>query len=581
MTNDQLAEALEEIGDRLEVQGEAFYKVQAYRRAAQTLQDTPTSAQALHRQGELSSLPHVGKAISAKLGELLDTGRMEYLEKLRQEVPDSVRELLRVPGLGPKKVGSLVKEAGVRSLDDLEQAASSGRLATLPGMGDKTIQNLLEGVAVARRQLARIPFHLAQAQLEEIVGRLAACPQALKPVAVGSYRRGSTTMGDLDVVAASASPEPVVSCFVGMPGVKEVLGQGDTKASVRLLSGVQVDLRVVPPEAYGSLLHHFTGSKEHNLQLRGFAKARGLSINEYGILNEATGERRAFESEAELFEHLGLAFIAPEIREGNGEIEAAKEGRLPHLVAVGDVRGDLHLHTNASDGRNTLREMALAARDLGYEYLAICDHSMSRGHAGGLSIDRLRAQMGEIDALNREELGITLLKGTESDILSDGSLDYPEGMLAELDLVVASIHSGMRQPKDQMTERLLRAVRNPYCTILGHPTGRLLGTREGCDIDLDALLEEAAKTGTLLEINSMPDRLDLEGPLVRRAKAAGARFTIDTDAHRCEHLGHMMPYGVTQARRGWLEPADVVNCLPLEELREALSAKQRRASGRS
>lgn len=573
MRNDELAEMFEEIGDLLEIRGDEFYKIQAYRRAARTLLDAPVAAESLYREGKLDTLPNIGKALSAKIAELLQTGRLEFLEKLRAEVPQGVRDLLRVPGLGPRKAGQLFRDLGITSLDALEHAAAAGQLRDLPGMGTKTEQNILSGIAYARRQMERIPLKTAHGIVQGVLAVLEACPAARKPVAVGSYRRGATTVGDIDLMATSDTPEEVLSCFTRMPTVAEVLGCGDTKASVRLQNGYQVDLRVVPHESYGALLHHFTGSKEHNLQLRNYARSRGLSINEYGVLDERTGQRTPCATEEELFDHLGLPFIPPELREGSGEIEAAREGRLPNLVTLKQVRGDLHTHSTYSDGRHTIREMALAARSLGYEYIAVCDHGAGRAHAGGLSVERLREQAREIDALNAEGLGIRILKGTESDIRVDGSLDYPEEVLAELDIVVASVHSAMRQSRQQMTERILRAMRNPYCRIIGHPSGRLLGSRESYEVDLEALFAAAAETGTALEINAMPDRLDLEGLQARQARLAGAPLAINTDAHRTEHLGGVMPFGVTQARRGWLEARDVLNCLPLAELGKALERR--------
>lgn len=569
MKNLELAWILEEIGDLLDLQGENPFKVRAYRRAARTIELLPEDIEAVWRRGELGKVEGIGKALEEKIDEWLSTGVMTYHAELKAQLPPGLRELTRVPGVGPKLAQRLYRELGIRNLDELEAACREQRLRHLKGLGPRTEENILRGIERLRRQMERFPLGLALPVAQQLVRALAALPVVQRVALAGSLRRGRETVGDVDIVASSPDPEPVMEAFVRTPGVEQVLARGDTKASIVLRTGLQVDLRVVRDDQFAAALHHFTGSKEHNVLLRELAQTKGLKISEYGIVRVDDDEVLAVATEADVFAAVGLPYIPPELREDGSEIAAAREGRLPELITVGDMKGDLHVHSDWSDGLDTIEAMALAARERGYEYIAITDHSPSLSVARGLDPARLEEQLREIDRLNRQLAGIRILSGCEVDILRDGTLDLPDELLARLDVVVASVHSAMGLDEREMTDRIVAAMRNPHVDIIGHPTGRILGRREPYAVDMERIIQVAAETGTCLEINASPDRLDLNDVYARWAHARGVMIVVNTDAHSTEGLDRM-GYGVTVARRAWLGKADVLNCLPWPELKARL-----------
>jgi DNA polymerase (family 10) len=568
MTNKEVAEILRRIADMLEIKGEIVYKALAYRRAADNIEYLGRDIEDVWREGKLLEIPGVGKSLAEKLDELLRTGKMSFYEELKEEIPPGVVSLLQVPEVGPKTAKLVWEKLGITSIQELERAAREGKLRTLPGLGVKSEAKILAGIEAFYRRSERIPLATALPVAKELIKALKeATPHALKVTAAGSLRRMKATIGDIDLLASSHKPEEVIETFTRLPQVAEVSMKGPTKSTVFLHSGLQVDLRVLPPERYGSLLQYFTGSKEHNVALRGLALDMGLSLSEYGFKR---GEEEILcPEEDDVYHTLGLEWIPPELRENRGEIEAAKEGRLPRLVELGDIRGDLHVHTNWSDGASSIEEIAEAARRRGYQYLVISDHSHGLGIAKGLTPERLKEQRAIIDELNRRWSDFRLLQGAEVEIRADGSLDYPDEILASLDLVIASIHTGLRQERERITARVINAMRNPYVDIIGHPSGRILGQREESAVDMDEVLRVAKETGTILEVNGTPDRLDLDDVYIRRAVEMGVKLAIDSDAHNLYGLDSL-EFGVAMARRGWAEPKDVVNTLPLEELLKAL-----------
>lgn len=573
ITNKTVAALLEEIADLVEIDGTDARKAGSYRRAARTVSGLREDLRAYVEAGRLEELPGIGPAIAAKIRDFYERGSTRLLDELRARIPEGVRALLAVPGLGPRTLGRLYRELNVTSAADLRRVLESGAAARLPGFGERKAQKLLEALQQAGQQGERVPIGQALPLAQALVAELKKMPGVEQAAYAGSLRRGRETVKDIDLVAAARDGEAVAAAFTSLPVVAEVLARGSTRVNVRVEGGLQVDLRVVPPEAFVPALHHFTGSAAHNTRLRARARARGLKINEYGVYRVSpggeAGEPLAVPDEAALYRHLGLSYIPPELREDRGEIEAAEEGRLPRLVEAGDLRGDLHVHSRWSDGAASIREMAEAARARGYRYLAICDHSRSLRVAHGLEIEDLRAQWREIEELNREyeEAGIPfrVLKGAEVDILKDGRLDFPDEVLAELDIVVASVHSHFRLDRGAMTERLLAAMENPHVDVIGHPTGRRLGFRDPYEVDLDAVIEAAARTGTVLEINASPERLDLGDEAARKAAEHGVMLCIDTDAHAPGQLAQVA-LGVTVARRAWLEPAHILNALDLPAL---------------
>jgi DNA polymerase (family 10) len=567
--NQEIAEQLGRAADLLEIGGGDAFRVRAYRRAAQTIAGLSQSlADRVANGDDLTKLPGIGSSIAEKIASIVETGQLPQLDELEQQLPAELSELMELAGLGPKRVKALHDALGIDSLADLQRAVNEQRVRELDGFGRKTEETIAAHLARYQGQESRTRL----LEAEQIARSLSADLRAVQGVArltiAGSFRRRKETVGDLDVLVTAASDSPVMARFTGHEEVDEIVSQGDTRATVVLRSGMQVDLRLVPEAAYGAALHYFTGAKAHTIAVRGMAGERGLKINEYGVFR---GDRRiAGRSEEEVYASVDLPYIEPVLRENRGEIEAAQEGRLPALVELAAIRGDLHCHTRASDGNESLRAMAEAAAERGYDYLAITDHSQHVRVAHGLDARRLREQIEQIDRLNDELAGrITLLKSAEVDILDDGALDLPDSVLAKLDLCICSLHSKLDLGRDEQTERVLRAMDNPYFSILGHPRGRLIGEREPYELDLERVLEAAAERGCFLEVNAQPKRLDLSDADCRLAKEAGVRVAISTDAHNSAHFDYIR-FGVDQARRGWLEAEDVINTKPLAELRALL-----------
>ena len=567
VSNQRVAQALEEIAELLELNGESGFRVRAYENAARTIRHMSTDIDDLSAAGSLQSIAGVGGALASKIEELLTTGTMAYLEGLRAAFPPGVRPLMAVPGVGPKMAARVYRELNIDTIEDLEAAALDGRLAGLPRMGEKTAGNLLRAIQRSKGQDSqRTPVGQVLPYVNMLTQRLAASDIVRNLTVAGSLRRFKETIKDIDIIATSEDPSAAFDFFLTLPGIGEVIARGPTKLSILNDRGMQVDFRIVPDEAYGSLLQHFTGSAAHNVALREYALKRGQSLSEYGITDVESKERVAFTDEADFYAALDLPWIPPELREGTGELEAAIRGQLPRLVSGADIRGDLHMHTNWSDGRNTIDEMVEAAVAKGYEYIAITDHSPSRGgNPGGLTVERLSAQREALLEAQKKYPQIRILRGTEVDIRNDGSLDFGDDVLAELDWVVASIHSTFSMSRDQMTARMLAAIRNPHVDCIGHPTGRVLGRRPPYDLDLDAVFEAAAENGTAIEINSFPQRLDLKDAHVRRAIEVGVAIVIDTDAHMVAELDQI-EFGIRVARRGWAEPRDIVNTRGLSDL---------------
>jgi DNA polymerase (family X) len=572
--NADIARIFEEIADLLEIQEANPFRVRAYRNAARTIGDVRRDLPQTVAAGKpLPKLPGIGADLAAKIGEIAATGTTKLLEKLHKDLPPAITALLRIPGLGPKRVRALHRELRVQTLDQLADAARAGRVRDLPGFGAKTEAAILQGVEAHLTKKQRFKLTVAAQYAEPLAEYLRKSKGAGEVVICGSYRRMKETVGDIDILITSDTPDAVMAQFAKYPELKENIASGPTRASALLASGLQVDIRVVPAESFGAAMYYFTGSKAHNIAVRRLAQAKGLKINEYGVFRTAKrgAERRvAGETEDSVFKAVGLPFIPPELREDAGEIEAARRGALPKLLELGDLRGDLHAHTKATDGKNTLREMALAARALGLEYLAVTEHSRRVAMARGLDPQRLARQIDEIDRLNEELAGgITLLKGIEVDILEDGTLDLPESILARLDLVVGAVHSRFNLPRARQTERILAAMDSPYFTILAHPSGRLIEAREPCEVDMLKIVRKAKARGIALELNSHPDRLDLSDTHCRMAKEEGVLVAISSDAHTTRDLGNLR-FGVGQARRGWLEKTDVLNTRSLTELRRII-----------
>ena len=566
--NADVATAFEEMADLLEIEGANPFRVRAYRFAARTLRDLPAEVGEMVAKGEdLTSLPGIGDDLAGKIKEILATGTAAALEAQRKRVPATLTELLRIPGLGPKRVKRLAHELKIRSLSELQTAAQAGRVRTLAGFGEKTEQHILDALATRLAEAPRVQRAVAIPSAEALVAYLEQSSGVSRVIAAGSYRRGLETIGDLDILVTAPAGRAVMDRFVAYQEVRDVLARGETKSSVRLQSGLQVDLRVVPQDSYGAALLYFTGSKAHNVVLRQLAQQRGLKLNEYGVFR---GDKPiAGDTEESVYASLGLPWIPPELREGRGEIDAAKAGRLPHLVDLQDLKGDLHAHTKATDGRHRLQEMAEAARLRGLRYFAITDHSRRLTMAKGLDSARLLQQTEAIDRLNATLSGITILKGIEVDILEDGNLDLPDEVLGRLDLVVGAVHSRFNLSNRRQTERIMKAMDHPHFSILAHPSGRLIGRREPYDVDMLRIIRKARERRCFLEINAHPERLDLTDIHCRMAKEEGVLLAVNTDAHSMLDLENAR-FGIGQARRGWLEKTDVLNTRPYAELRKLL-----------
>ena len=569
MTKDQVASALREIGTILELQGENPFKCRAYLNGARTLETSATDLTELVRTNRLGELPGIGDALREKITTLITTGKLPYLEELRSSIPAGLLPLLDLPGLGPKKLRALRDKLKIESLEALTQACQDGRLAALEGFGEKTATNLLEAIDrhANYKKLHRLGTALPAART--LLEHLKQSPLVLHAEIAGSLRRGKEVVKDLDLIASSKKPKEVMKLFVSSPNVEKVVNHGETKSSVILAGGIPCDLRVIPPESWATALAHFTGSKEHNIALRQRAIDRGLHLSEWGLLKGKSKTPLKLKDEKELHKALGLAFIPPELREDSGEIAAAEKDELPDLLTRDQIRGCLHNHTLASDGQDSLSSMAQAAAEQGLEWLGIADHSKSSFQANGLDAKRLENQIEEIRLLNSKKPKCTLLAGTECDILKDGKLDFPDSLLSELDYVVASVHSGFTSDEKEMTQRIIRAMENPHVTCLGHPTGRLLLEREAYPLNIPKILDAAAATGTWIELNANPWRLDLDWRWWHKARDLGILCCINPDAHKTSHL-RFLDFGVTLARKGWLRAQDVVNTRTLSQLRKLL-----------
>lgn len=571
--NAEVAAVFNKIADLLEIENANPFRVRAYRTAARLIQGLSRDLREMVERGEdLRELPGIGEDLSKKIVEIVETGHCRFLEQLEKQEPPVLTELLQVPGLGPKRVKALWQALQVESLEDLARAARAGRIRALPGFGEKTEMRILELLTAHLSRIPRVSIAQAAPVAEDLLRLLRSVPGVQEAVVAGSFRRGQETVGDLDLVVTARSDSPVMERFVHHEDVAEIFAQGPTRATIVLRSHLQVDLRVVAAESFGAALHYFTGSKGHNIAIRRRAQGLGLKVNEYGIFRGK--ERVAGESETSVYAAVGLPYIEPELRENRGEIEAAALGKLPHLVEEGDLRGDLHCHSAASDGHDSLKDLAAAAQARGWEYLAITDHSRALRVANGLDPLRLRRQMDEINLLNGKLQGFTLLKGSEVDILEDGSLDLPDAVLRDLDIVIGAVHSHFDLSRSRQTARVLKAMDHPAFTLLAHPGGRLIGSRPAMDLDLPRVIRHARERGVFLEINAQPQRLDLQDIQAQAAKEEGVLLAINSDAHSRFDFD-LLRWGVLQARRGWLEKKDVLNTRSLPELR-ALLAQTRR-----
>lgn len=557
MDKAKVVEVLNEIALLLRLKGESPFRIRAYENGGRALELLDEDLYILVQEKRLDHIKGIGKTLAQNIEELVTTGSSAYHEELKKEFPETLFDLFKVPGLGPKRVQTLYEKLGISSLGELEYACRENRLLKLPGFGEKTQQNILRGIDHLKHYQSNFLYSEAQPIAEAIVKEMLEQPGVIEAHAAGSLRRCKEIVGDIDILASSLWSVSLMDWFTSMDYVDTIIGKGETKSSVKLINGMNADLRVVSPEQYPYALHHFTGSKEHNTAMRHIARSRGIKMNEYGLFQGEDEILIPCKNEKEIFEFFGMDYIPPELREDRGEIQAAMEGNLPRLVEMEDIKGILHVHTTYSDGRASLKEMVDEALRLGYHYIGISDHSQSAYYANGLSLEDIKRQHEEIDELNQIYNGrIRILKGIESDIQPDGSLDYPDEILASFDFVIASIHSGFNMDKETMTQRLLRAIENPYTTILGHPTGRLLLSREGYPLDMEAVLERAAERGVAIEINANPYRLDLDWRWCRRAKELAVLLAICPDAHDIEGLSHV-PYGVNIARKGWLTADDI------------------------
>lgn len=570
MENHRIADIFDEIADVLELQDESVFRIRSYRRGAHVIRDLPEDVRTLAESGELLEVQGIGKSLAEKVEEILATGTSKFYEKIKKAPEYRLLPLLSIPGVGPKHAVQFYRALGVETVEDLEKAARDGRLHELDRMGEKLEEKILKGIGQYKSRSGRFRLAEALVQAETIVQELKRVKGISRIAVAGSCRRMKETIGDIDILAISRSPKRIMEAFTTMKSVSDVLAKGDTKSSVLLQAGIQVDLRILRRENYGAALHYFTGSKDHNVIIRDRGKRMGLRVSEYGVFNVQTAERLAGETEEEVFAAVGLPFISPELRENSGEFEAADKGRLPKLVEPGDIKGDLHIHTVATDGRNTAGEMALAAKKLGYKYIAITDHTKAVRVAGGLDDDELAAYIKLVRKANKDVKGIEMLAGVEVDILKDGSLDISDKVLRQCDIVVGAVHSGFSMPEAQMTRRILSALDNENVNILAHPTGRIIGEREPYEVDIEAVIAAAVERGVALELNSFPDRLDLRDIHCRAARDAGAKISIGTDSHATVHLGNMR-YGVGTARRGWCEAGDILNTMSLAKLKKFLS----------
>ncbi len=567
-TNEQIAALFEDMGALLEMNGDTIFKIRAYQRAARTIEQLPSPlAQAVENGEDLTKIPGVGKAISGKIAEFIATGQVSAHQKLLHDLPPGVLELKEIPGIGPKTAMAIGQELGISTVEGVAQAAEDGRLAALPRMGKRAAENVLRHIQTVQSMGSRTPIGQALPVAEEVIAALREqCPEIGPLFPAGSLRRWEETIGDIDLIGTAPIPEAVGDALVALPIVQDVLVHGPKKTSVVLESGMQIDLRIGEPGSFGALLQYFTGSQQHNIRLRDYANRQGLSLNEYGITNTETGQVEEFADEESFYARLGLTMMPPELRTGLYELDAALEDRLPLLVEESHLKGDLHLHSEWSDGNDPIEMMVEAAAAQGYEYMALTDHSAGLGVANGLSIERLESQIKLLRSM-QQAYGITILCGSEVDIRANGELDYPDELLAQLDVVVASVHSAMGQDQATMTARMIKAMEHPSVTIIGHLSTRLVGQREPVQFDLEAVLQAARDTGTALEINASPERLDLKDTHAYRARELGVPLVINTDSHDHTHLGKRR-FGVAVARRAWCQPEDILNTLPREQFLE-------------
>jgi DNA polymerase (family 10) len=574
MENSDFANIFWQMGEFLELKENNPFKVRAYQKAAMNIGSLSEPLDSIYKKGGLTSLkeiPGIGEAIAEKIEELIKTGKLKAYQKLEKEFPRKFVELMTVPGMGPKTAIMLKSKMKIDSVEKLEAAAKKGLLHDLPGMGEKKEQNILKGIEQHKRHVSRVLLPVAFEHARALVDHLKKLKEVQEAIPAGSLRRLKETIGDIDILVISKAPNKVMDRFVKYPEVDRVLSKGETRSSVVLHDGMQADVRVLPGEDFGAALHYFTGGKLHNIAIREMAQDRGMKVSEYGIFR---GKKRVGgEREEDIFRLLGLKYIEPELREGQGELEAARKNKLPKLVELNDIRGDLHCHTKASDGNNSMEEMTEAAKKLRYKYLAITDHSISARIAGGLTEKELFENLKKIDAANKKIKGITILKGAEVDISPEGKLDYPDAVLKELDVVIAAVHSRFGMSKEDMTKRVTRALENKYVNILAHPTGRLLGSRDPYEINMEKVLTAAKLTGTFIELNAHPSRLDLYDIYCREAARMGIMIAINTDSHSTTQFDNMK-WGIAAARRGWLEAKDVLNSLPLEKLLKRLGQKR-------
>ena len=564
-TNEDISQLFENMATLLEMKGDLIFKIRSYQRAARTIENLSFSLeQAVNDGMKLKTIPGVGDAISNKIQELVTTGKVSTYEKLKNELPEGVLTLMNVPGIGPKTALLISEELGTGSIEEVEKAALDGRLSGLSRLGEKTSQNILRHIRSSRAKDQRVPIGQALPIVEQVISALREqCPGLGTVSPAGSVRRWKETVGDIDIMGTAQDSSQVMDAVVALPMVREVIGHGPKKSSVVVDPGIQIDVRIVEDDSYGAMIQYFTGSQQHNIRLREYANQQGLSLNEYGITDLDTGVSVKFADEVGFYGRLGLPLIPPEIREGLWELDLAQQDNLPNLLDISDIKGDLHVHSDWSDGQDCLQDMVEAAVKQGYQYIAITDHSAGRGIANGLSEDRLLQQIQVLSA-TQERYPIKILCGSEVDIRADGSLDYPDDLLANLDVVVASVHSALEQDSAKMTQRIITAMHNPHVTVIGHPTCRLLGSRDPVDMDMEAVFKAALETGTVLEINGAPERLDLKDTHVLRARELGVPLVVNADSHSFSHL-EQVRYGVAVARRGWCESKHIVNTLPLDE----------------
>jgi len=571
MKNKEVAEIFRQIAEILEIQNENPFRIRAYLKAAQSVESLSQDIAEAAQKNQLEKIPGIGKDLAQKINEIVKTGKLKFYKQLRNKIPKGLTLLMSVPGLGPKTARLLYDKLKIKSIRQLEKAARTHKISRLPGIKEKTEENILRGIALIKKAKERMPLAHALSVAAEFTQALKKLKEVKQVEPAGSLRRRKETVRDIDILVTSSRPKKIMDVFTELRQVKEVLSKGETKSSVLTEDGIQVDVRVVKPKSFGAALLYFTGSKEHNIKLRKLAVKKGWKVNEYGLFRK--NKWLAGKTEEEIFKKFKLPFIIPELREDQGEIEAAFGGKLPKAIEIADIKGDLHIHSQWSDGTEKIEDIANSARRQGYKYIAITDHSQSIKIAGGLTIERLKKQIDLIHKLNKKLKGFRILAGSEVDIKSDGSLDYPDKILKELDMVIGAIHTGFKQSQEQLTRRIISAMDNRYVNIISHPSGRLLGRREAYALDMEKVLKKAKATGTFMEINTFPDRLDLIDVNCRRAKELGVKMAISTDSHKLEHL-KFMPLGLSVARRGWLEKKDVINTLPLEKLLKLIRLKR-------